>query len=95
MKGGKEKALAPAKGSVDRFSQALARELTSKFTGHWYEDEPARGSGFRAVSNDHRLDSLVVRAGESANIMNVDKLLQHTRGCIMFVNPGVVASVFF
>jgi hypothetical protein len=68
----------------------MARLLTAKFTGHWYPEDPARGSGFRAIANDCRLDALFAVAAREAGLPDIERLLHHTRPSIMFVNPGVV-----
>lgn len=79
--------------------------MTERYTGHWYEEDRLRGSGFRSISFDNRLDPVLVAAAKRAGIdskllsakeldTDVDKvmvkLLDRARGKIMFINPGEV-----
>ncbi len=89
--------------------------MTEKYAGHWYTNNCERGSGYRSVSFDHRLDPCLLKAAKNAGIevvggymcvyvcvceieslvrtgglllQTIEKLLEHSRGKIMFVNPG-------
>jgi len=75
---------------VKAFHRALVEELTTQYTGHWYEKDPQRGSGYRSLSFDQRLDPLLVRAGKKAGLQNLESSLADARCSIMFVNPGLV-----
>ena len=62
------------------------------YTAHWYPDDVLRGSAYRAIVFDHRIDSLLRRAAEAIGILpsQLDKLLAHARHRVMLVNPGEV-----
>jgi len=75
---------------LQAFKEALENEMFLRFEGHWYEDDSQRGSAYRSVSFDNRLDSVLSRAARTVGIKTVEKLLSHTRYHIMFVNPGEV-----
>mmetsp|Transcript_24307 Transcript_24307/g.34316 ORF Transcript_24307/g.34316 Transcript_24307/m.34316 type:complete len:143 (-) Transcript_24307:319-747(-) len=75
---------------LESFQKCLAQEMIAKYTGHWYENDIGRGSGFRSVSYDNRLDPMLCRASKGAGIDTIEKHLEHARNQIMFVNPGEV-----
>ena len=66
--------------------------MEAHYTAHWYPDDVLRGSAYRAIVFEHRIDSLLRRAAEAIGILptQLDKLLQHARHRVMLVNPGEV-----
>ena len=50
-----------------KLESCIAEVLAERYSGHWYPDEPHRGSGFRAIScSVHGLDQLLVKAAQRA-----------------------------
>ena len=50
-----------------KLASCIAEVLAERYSGHWYPDEPHRGSGFRAIScSVHGLDQLLVKAAQRA-----------------------------
>eukprot|EP00455_Lapot_gusevi_P053066 TRINITY_DN81_c0_g2_i5.p1 TRINITY_DN81_c0_g2~~TRINITY_DN81_c0_g2_i5.p1 ORF type:complete len:217 (+),score=24.14 TRINITY_DN81_c0_g2_i5:123-773(+) len=75
---------------VEAFRRSLTDLILRRFQGHWYEDNIQRGSGFRSICFDNKMDPLISRAAESVGIQKIETLLNHTRHLMMFVNPGEV-----
>jgi len=75
---------------VEAFQKHLEDILNSRYEGHWYVSDPLRGSAFRSISFDQRLDPLLLRTAKAVGIENLDILLSHVRYQVMFVNPGCV-----
>jgi hypothetical protein len=76
---------------IDMWHDSLVKQMTSRYSGHWYSEDPARGSGYRCVSFDTRIDPVLRQAAVDAGFeVNLEKWLAHTRGTIMYVNPGSV-----
>jgi len=73
------------------FETRLAQLLLDKYKGHWHEDDIYRGSAYRCISYDHRLDPVLEHAAESAGLESIEALLEGAKGSIVFVNPGVVS----
>ena len=76
-------------------ASCIAEVLAERYSGHWYEDEPHRGSGYRAIScSVHGLDQLLVKAAQRAK-QDPKKLLDILvdRGVqTVWVNPGEVKA---
>lgn len=71
------------------FEDEMFRLLSEKFSGHWYPEESSRGSAFRSISSDFRVDSVITKACSVARIGSLlDKLPPFTT---MFINPGKVS----
>ena len=41
--------------------------LRAKYHNHWYKDEPLRGSGYRAISNEYSLDPILDKAARAVS----------------------------
>ena len=53
---------------ADQFERALADVLTAHYASHWYPDDVLRGSGYRAIVYDHRIDTVLVAAAERIGV---------------------------
>jgi len=73
----------------EEFVKQLIKLLTARYTNHWYPEDRRRGSGFRAVSYDQKIDAVILQAADNAGIKNIERLLETSR-YIMFINPGEV-----
>jgi len=80
---------------LEDFQKALSREMLTRYQSHWYESDSSRGSGYRSISYDQRLDPLLVRAAQGCgiSIASLETLLSHARYRVMFVNPREVKII--
>jgi hypothetical protein len=74
------------------FELEFIKELTQRYQGHWYENDPLRGSAYRSLTYDHRLDSLFVKIALKLGItqLQMEQALSSARFSVMFINPGQV-----
>ncbi|KAJ8245300.1 hypothetical protein GJAV_G00269320 [Gymnothorax javanicus] len=49
---------------VQIFSQSLQDVLAEQYRHHWFPDRPCKGSGYRCIRINHKMDPLVWRAGQ-------------------------------
>eukprot|EP00117_Sycon_ciliatum_P013558 scpid39833/ scgid14178/ Protein Tob1; Transducer of erbB-2 1 len=57
------------KSQTSRFEVELREVLKRLYTGHWYPEEPSRGSGYRCLaSRNGVLDRSILQAAETASI---------------------------
>jgi len=81
-----------SKTILDSFHQALSKCLLARYAGHWYEDDQLRGSAYRCISYDCRLDPVLIMAANAVGLQdNLENLLSSCRSTIMFINPGIVS----
>lgn len=57
---------------VDIFSEELERRLRRKYEGHWYPDQPYKGSGFRCLHVGERVEPLVEEAARESGLVVSD-----------------------
>mmetsp|Transcript_496 Transcript_496/g.951 ORF Transcript_496/g.951 Transcript_496/m.951 type:complete len:169 (+) Transcript_496:59-565(+) len=76
-----------AEAHLTHFRSALEEQLLVKFDGHWYPNDPRRGSGFRAIVYDARIDNVLVNAADESGVPDI-----HDRAprAIVWANPGEV-----
>jgi hypothetical protein len=73
---------------LTNFVDLLGRELELRIAGHWYEDEPIRGSGYRALLvDDVQTDEILLRVAKTCGISKT--LFEETlpRPVVMFIDP--------
>lgn len=73
------------------FVELLERELELRMSGHWYEEEPSRGSGYRAVLVDEvQTDELLLRVAKTCGISKTTFENALPRPVVMFIDPSRV-----
>eukprot|EP00761_Pharyngomonas_kirbyi_P004404 gb/GECH01004408.1/.p1 GENE.gb/GECH01004408.1/~~gb/GECH01004408.1/.p1 ORF type:complete len:128 (+),score=31.73 gb/GECH01004408.1/:1-384(+) len=73
---------------AEEFRKALATEINKRLDGHWDEERPMKGSGYRSILNDARMDSIFIYAANAAGISDLSCL--NIPKAVMWVNPGSV-----
>jgi len=53
---------------VENFRQYLNNSVTSHYEGHWFPEKPFKGSGYRCIRINHKMDPLIKRAGIETGI---------------------------
>jgi hypothetical protein len=76
-----------ANSEVQAFENAVRTALLSKCNGHWYPNDPLRGSGYRSLVNDLSTDPIFLAAAAEVRIQNIGTRLP--KG-VMWVNPSSV-----
>lgn len=57
-----------SESQLDRFRQAIVEVLRRRYRDHWFPERPYKGSGYRCIRINGRLDPCMVQAGESSGI---------------------------
>ncbi len=76
---------------AERFSAAMIRLFHSHFVGHWYPERPERGSGFRCVRINGKMDPMVDAAGRSCGIESRRFRAAFPCELTLWVDPGDVS----
>lgn len=53
---------------VENFRQCLNNTVTTHYEGHWFPEKPFKGSGYRCIRINHKMDPLIQRAGVETGI---------------------------
>ena len=86
---------APALATARAFEGALARAMERHFAGHWYPDDPPRGSAYRSILRDRATVDPMLRAAAAAAAAataaaGIDDMPALLPRAVMWVNPGAV-----
>jgi hypothetical protein len=76
---------------VDRFGKHLTLVLYEQYSDHWFPRQPWRGSAFRSLSINGKLDLCVVKAAEASGVNS-----RVLRSCLpaeltVWIDPGQVS----
>ncbi|XP_060607271.1 protein Tob1-like [Ruditapes philippinarum] len=77
---------------VDLFGTELEKGLKKKFEGHWYPDQPVKGSGFRCVRvNGEKIDPVIIQAASSVGL-NLDEMQDYLpKELTIWIDPNEVS----
>jgi hypothetical protein len=53
---------------LDRFKNAVVEVLRRRYRDHWFPEKPYKGSGYRCIRINGKLDPVIVQAGESCGL---------------------------
>lgn len=53
---------------LERFKEAIETHLEDYYQHHWFPDRPTKGSGYRCIRINHKLDPILSKAGQSCGI---------------------------
>lgn len=76
---------------IETFNNTLQRLLRNKFENHWFPEKPFKGSGFRCIRINHKLDPLVREAGISSGMCDNDLVNIFPKELTMWVDPDDVS----
>ena len=78
---------------LDRFTRKLRDLLLKKFETHWDPSAPHKGSGYRCIRINHKLDPIVLQAcQESGTVTTVPSILP--KELTVWIDPQEVAYRF-
>uniref|UniRef100_A0A1I8IU58 Kinesin light chain n=1 Tax=Macrostomum lignano TaxID=282301 RepID=A0A1I8IU58_9PLAT len=76
---------------VQLLSEELEKAIRLKFTGHWHEDQPLRGAGFRCLSiTGSRPDELLLASAREVGLDVAEILAVLPDGLTLWIDPGEV-----
>lgn len=72
---------------VEMFRRTLEELLRHHYQHHWFPEKPCKGSGYRCLRINHKMDPLIAKAGDVCGFNEVDlrKLLPNE--LTMWVDP--------
>lgn len=77
---------------VDMFCEELEKGLRKKFEGHWYPEEPFKGSGFRSIKlNNGKVDHVLDLAAQLSGL-SVGEILEYLpKALTLWIDPNEVS----
>jgi len=78
------------KEQLEMFSKALSSLLIARYDGHWYEEHPLRGCGYRCMRNNSQLNPILVQAGDACGVSERDLKKSLPSELTIWVDPREV-----
>jgi len=60
-----------SKQDLEIFRSTMEELMRDHYQQHWFPDKPCKGSGYRCIRINHKMDPLVAKAGQSCGISDV------------------------
>lgn len=76
---------------VNIFGEELEKALKHKFQGHWYPDQPVKGSAFRCFKTGDTPDPVLEIAAAQSGVLAVDILENLPHELSVWIDPGEVS----
>lgn len=74
------------------FSQRLEELLTLRFKDHWFPENPGKGSAYRCIRINGRMDPLITEAAKVTGLTNIGSFLP--KEFTMWIDPSEVSYRF-
>ncbi|XP_077565584.1 protein BTG1 [Stigmatopora nigra] len=76
---------------VQTFNQSLQDILSEQYKHHWFPDKPCKGSGYRCIRINHKMDPLVGQAGQRIGLSIQQLYLLLPSELTLWVDPFEVS----
>jgi len=76
---------------LDQFKEAIESCLVDHYQHHWFPDRPTKGSGYRCIRINHKMDPILSRAGQSCGIDSKDLRTIFPNELTLWVDPAEVS----
>lgn len=73
------------------FRQTLLRVLVSHYQDHWFPEKPFRGSAYRCIRINHKMDPLISKAGQACGFTESQLFSILPNEFTMWVDPREVS----
>lgn len=76
---------------LQTFSQSLQELLVEHYKHHWFPEKPCKGSGYRCIRINHKMDPLVSRAAQQIGLSSQELFWLLPRELTLWVDPYEVS----
>lgn len=76
---------------VETFRQTLNMAINTHYEGHWFPEKPFRGSGYRCIRINHKMDPLVLTAATQIGITEAILFSILPNELTLWVDPNEVS----
>ncbi|KAM4794828.1 protein BTG2-like [Rhinophrynus dorsalis] len=76
---------------LQSFGRALRDTLTEHYRHHWFPDKPAKGSGYRCIRINHKMDPIISKVASRINMNSQQLLSLLPKELTLWVDPYEVS----
>jgi len=77
--------------ALDIFNVTLTRLLCDKYNNHWFPEKPFKGSGFRCLRINHKMEPVITQAAVASGLKEEELLLNLPNELTMWIDPQEVS----
>ncbi|XP_064632674.1 protein BTG1-like [Lineus longissimus] len=77
--------------AADTFNVTLTSLLCEKYNNHWFPEKPFKGSGFRCLRINHKMEPLITKAAVASGLTEEQLLLNLPNELTMWIDPHEVS----
>jgi protein Tob/BTG len=77
--------------ALEIFNVTLTRLLCDKYNNHWFPEKPFKGSGFRCLRINHKMEPLITQAALACGLTEEQLLLNLPNELTMWIDPQEVS----
>jgi len=75
---------------LEAFNHTLCRVLYNHYQNHWFPEKPFKGSGYRCMRINHKMDPLIAKAGENCGLSLNELFSMFPNELTIWVDPEEV-----
>jgi len=79
------------KSQLEDFRNTLNNLLITHYEDHWFPEKPCKGSGYRCIRINHKMDPIVARAGTTIGLRESEMFLLLPSELTLWVDPEEVS----
>jgi len=79
------------KSQLEDFRNTLNNLLINHYEDHWFPEKPCKGSGYRCIRINHKMDPIVARAGSTIGLREAEMFLLLPSELTLWVDPEEVS----
>ncbi|XP_059107161.1 protein BTG1-like [Peromyscus eremicus] len=76
---------------LQTFSQSLQELLAEHYKHHWFPEKPCKGSGYRCIRINHKMDPLIGQAAQRIGLSSQELFRLLPSGLTLWVDPYEVS----
>jgi len=80
-----------SKSQLETFHNTLSMLLISHYEDHWFPEKPFKGSGYRCIRINHKMDPIVARAASTVGLRESELFLILPSELTLWVDPEEVS----
>jgi len=76
---------------VETFRQTLQLLMCTHYQDHWFPEKPFKGSGYRCIRINHKMDPLLSKAGDLCGLSHTDLFEMLPNELTLWIDPKEVS----
>lgn len=76
---------------LEIFNRTLQKALSSHYQNHWFPEKPFKGSGYRCLRINHKMDPIILRSAKSCGLSENEVFTFLPNELTIWIDPSEVS----